>query len=144
MDILFKRSAAGDNDPEFLFAVHDFHFHLHLRIAEGTGCGALRTAIEKNQVLVFNRLFDVASRRRALPPHFHRELAAAVSGDDPSAAEEAMRSHIRYGIEEVAQKIEAPPAAADWRVRRPRSNQPVESEGGEWTEVGSADPRLAK
>jgi DNA-binding GntR family transcriptional regulator len=118
MDILFKHSAAGDKDPEFLYAVHDYHFHVHMRIAEGTGCGALRTAIEKNQVLIFNWLFDVASRRRVLPPHFHKDLATAVSGHDPCAAEEAMRSHIRYGIEEVANKLEAPPVALEWRLRR--------------------------
>ena len=148
MDILFKRSEAGDNDPEFLFAVHNFHFHLHMRIAECTGCGALRTAIEKNQVLVFNWLFDVAARRRALPPHFHQDLVAAISGNDPSVAAEAMRSHIRYGIEEVAHKIETPRVAVEWRLRRPRSKrtslEPLAGETSTSSETGSAIPGFAE
>lgn len=118
MDVLFKRCAAGDSDPEFLFAVHKYHFQLHMRIAECSGSEALRAAIEKNQILVFNWLFDVAARRRALPHHFHRDLVAALSGGDPLAGEEAMRSHIRWGIEEVANAIEAAPAALEWRLRR--------------------------
>ena len=75
MDVLFKRCAAGGSDSEFLFAVHKYHFQLHMRIAECSGSEALRAAIEKNQVLVFNWLFDIAARRRALPAHFHRDLA---------------------------------------------------------------------
>lgn len=118
MDILFKHSAAGNHDPEFLFVVHDYHFQLHMRIAEGTGCGALRTAIEKNQVLIFNWFFDVSAHRRALPTHFHKDLATAVCGVDPFVAEEAMRRHIRYGTEEVASTLDSLPTAREWRLRR--------------------------
>jgi DNA-binding GntR family transcriptional regulator len=125
MDVIFKRSAAGDSDPEFLYAVHKYHFQLHMRIAECSGSEALRAAIEKNHVLVFNWLFDVAARRRALPLHFHRDLVKQLSGHDPLAAEEAMRSHIRWGIEEVACAIEAAPAAVEWRLPRGSSKPPL-------------------
>ena len=48
MDAMFNRCfASGDNDPEFLYAVHSYHAQLHFRIAECTGCRALRQAIEK-------------------------------------------------------------------------------------------------
>jgi hypothetical protein len=66
MDVLFKRSAAGDSDPEFLFAVHKYHFQLHMRITECAGSEALRAAIEKNQLLVFN----LALRCCCAPPRF--------------------------------------------------------------------------
>src|SRR5579862_8170461 len=118
MDVLFKRSATGDSDPEYLFAVHKYHFQLHMRIAECAGSEALRAAIEKNQVLVFNWLFDVAAHRRALPLYFHRDLVTAISGHDPLAGEEAMRRHIRWGIDEVATAIEGPPVAVEWRLPR--------------------------
>ena len=64
MDTMFNRCLSGDNNPEFLYAVHSYHSQLHLRIAECTGYRALRQAIEKNQVLVFNWLYDVAANRR--------------------------------------------------------------------------------
>jgi DNA-binding GntR family transcriptional regulator len=117
MDVLFKRSASGDNDPEFLHAVHSFHFQLHMRIAECTGCGALCEAIERNQVLIFNWLFDVAARRRALPARFHQELARAITGTEPQLAEDAMRAHIQYGLEEIVYGIQLP-SEAEWRFPR--------------------------
>lgn len=117
MDVLFKRSAAGDNDPEFLHAVHSFHFQLHMRIADSADCGALRDAIERNQVLIFNWLFDVAARRRQLPARFHQELARAITEGDPQEAENAMRSHIQYGLEEIVHGMEVP-REGEWRFPR--------------------------
>ena len=76
MDAMFIGcTATYDHDPEFLYAVHSIgHSEPHLRIAEGANCRALQNAIERNQVLIFNWLYDVAARRPALPPTFHREL----------------------------------------------------------------------
>jgi DNA-binding GntR family transcriptional regulator len=106
MDALFNRCFAGqENDPDFLYAVHSYHAELHLRIAECTGCRALRTAIEKNHVLIFNWLYDVAAQRPPLPPHFHRELIESISEGDPASADTAMRKHIRYGLERVVHKV---------------------------------------
>lgn len=99
MDVLFNRSAAGDNDPELLYVANSYHFHLHLRIAECTGCNALRETIEKNHRLIFNWLLRVGPR--TLPPRFHRELIKSISGSDTEVAEKAMREHIGYGLEEV-------------------------------------------
>jgi DNA-binding GntR family transcriptional regulator len=105
MDAMFNRCASGENDPEFLFAVHSYHLQLHLRIAECTGCRALRQAIEKNSVLIFNWLFDVAARRPPLPPRFHRELIESIGKGDPADADLAMRRHIRYGLDSVVSAI---------------------------------------
>ncbi len=106
MDALFNRcSAGGENNAEFLYAVHRYHMQLHLRLAECTECSALCQAIEKNHVLVFNWLFDVAARRPPLPPRFHRDLMEAISEGDPDQADRAMRKHIRYGLENVVRTL---------------------------------------
>src|SRR6266849_4589568 len=68
MDAMFNQCSVGkDHDRDFLYAVHTYHLQLHLRIAECTGCKALHQTIEKNHVLVFNWLFDVAASRPPLP-----------------------------------------------------------------------------
>jgi DNA-binding GntR family transcriptional regulator len=106
LDAMFNRCFSGtDNDPDFLYAVHSYHAQLHFRIAECTGCQALRKAIEKNHVIMFNWLFDVAARRPPLPPRFHRDLIDAISKGDPEEADRAMRRHVRYGLENVVRGI---------------------------------------
>ena len=137
MDVLFKRSAGGDNDPEFLHAVHSFHFQLHMRIADGADCGVLRDAIERNQVLIFNWLFDVAARRRALPPRFHQELARAITGEDPQVAANAMRFHIQYGLEDIVRGIDLP-REGEWRF--PRRDADSDADGGCRSEIEVRTP----
>jgi DNA-binding GntR family transcriptional regulator len=106
MDALFNRCfTGGDNNSEFLYAVHRQHMQLHLRLAECTECHALCHAIEKNQVLVFNWLFDIAARRPPLPPRFHRDLLIAICGGDAEAADRAMRQHIRHGLDNVVRTL---------------------------------------
>ena len=105
MDAMFKRCAEGDREPDFLFAVHSYHSQLHLRVAECTGCKALQKTIEKNQILTFNWLFDVAARRPPLPPRFHRDLVEALCKGDPKVADAAMRQHIRYGLGNIVHAI---------------------------------------
>jgi len=118
MDALFNRCASGDNDPEFLFAVHSYHLQLHLRIAECTGCRALRQAIEKNHVLVFNWLYDIAARRPPLPPRFHHDLLEAISKNDPEEADRVMRQHIRYGLDSVVRGIDQGGARPNSPIQR--------------------------
>jgi DNA-binding GntR family transcriptional regulator len=106
MDALFNRSGEGGNqDHEFLYAVHSHHRDLHLRIAEYARCSALREMIEKNHVLVFNWLFDVAASRPPLPRRFHRDLIEALNRGKVEVADRAMRDHVRYGREAVVEKI---------------------------------------
>ena len=106
MDALFNRCfTGGDNNPEFLYAVHRQHMQLHLRLAECTGCNALFHAIEKNQVLVFNWLFEIAARRPPLPPRFHWELMVAICGGDAEVADRAMRKHIRHGLDNIVESL---------------------------------------
>ncbi|MBI4910115.1 MAG: GntR family transcriptional regulator [Acidobacteria bacterium] len=119
MDAMFNRcTTSTDHDPEFLYAVHSFHSQLHLRIAEGAQCGTLHKAIERNQVLIFNWLYDVAAHRPSLPPSFHYDLATSIANGTPEEADRAMRTHIRYGLENVLQSFARDKGAKSKQIRR--------------------------
>jgi DNA-binding GntR family transcriptional regulator len=120
MDTLFGRLGADNGDAEFSFAVHSYHFQLHMRIAEYSGCAALQEMIQKNNVLVFNWLFDVVGHQLGQSARFHRELAESLCGSNPDAAESAMRVHVRYGVEETvaAIKLLQPIPERKWRLAR--------------------------
>jgi DNA-binding GntR family transcriptional regulator len=112
LDQMYRNAAQGDAD---LYALHRLHARLHMRIAECSGCEPLCSAIEKNQVLVFNWLYDIASERRKLPARWHQSLVAALSTGDVLKADEAMRRHVSYGMEEVLKHLELTPEPASWR-----------------------------
>lgn len=106
MDEMFNRCfSSRTKDPEVLYEVHSFHTRLHLRIAECTGCRLLSQALEKNHVMIFNWVYDVAAERPPLPAHFHRDLMDALCSNDPEAADRAMRHHVRYGLDNVLRGI---------------------------------------
>jgi DNA-binding GntR family transcriptional regulator len=112
VDAMYARCFRNaENDADFLYLVQETHTRFHLRIAEVSGCEALRTLLESNQVLTFNWLYYVAASRPPLPPHFHSDLAEALCARDEEAADRAMRAHIRYGLEHVISCI-APELAA--------------------------------
>jgi len=112
-------SVAGDED--FLYSVHTYHMRFHLRVAEIGGNSLLRGAIEREQVLVFNWLFDTAAQQRSLPPHFHSELAAALTGPTVEGADQAMRAHIRYGMDRILEVMNPSDGQNGWRVIRKSS-----------------------
>jgi DNA-binding GntR family transcriptional regulator len=116
LDQLYASSA--DADEDFLYSVHSYHMTFHLRIAEIGGNMLLRNAIEREQVLIFNWLFDTAANQRGLPPRFHSELAAALAGRSIEAADQAMRIHIRYGLERVLYALRPLGNGDGWRVPR--------------------------
>jgi DNA-binding GntR family transcriptional regulator len=118
LDQLYSCAASPGADADFLFSVHTYHMKFHLRIAEGAGCGLLREAIEREQVLIFNWLFDTAAQRRTLPPNFHANLALALTGGDVVRADAAMREHIRLGMEQVLEALAPKAAPNGWRLRR--------------------------
>ncbi|MGH9719708.1 MAG: GntR family transcriptional regulator, partial [Bryobacteraceae bacterium] len=79
MDAMYKRRAKGENAPDFLFEVQNYLALFHLRIAECTGCRALRQTIEKNNLLIFTWLSDAAAHQPALPDRHHSILVEALS-----------------------------------------------------------------
>lgn len=102
LDTLFEQSSDTPNrNRELLYTVHSDHLDFHLRIADAARCRTLREMIEKNHVLIFNWLFDVAASRPPLPPNFHRELAQALNSGDVDTADRAMRNHVRHGLENI-------------------------------------------
>jgi DNA-binding GntR family transcriptional regulator len=109
------------SDREFLFSVNTHHMKLHLRIAECARCPVLRDAIEKEQVLIFNWLFDTAVERRSLGSDFHARLTDALATGKPDGAMQAMRQHIRYGLNEVLAGLEnrcGDKSKSGWRHKR--------------------------
>ena len=104
LDALFNQSV-GSTDRDFLYAVHNYHLEFHLKIAEIAHSQVLREMIERNHVLVFNWLFDVASSRPPLPRNFHRDLIGALNSGKVETADRAMRRHVRFGLEPVVENI---------------------------------------
>jgi DNA-binding FadR family transcriptional regulator len=80
----------------------------------------LRDAIEQEQVLIFNWLFDTAVERRGLGSNFHARLTDVLATGTPEKASAAMRKHIRRGLGEVLAglaKLDGG-AAKSWRARK--------------------------
>jgi GntR family transcriptional regulator, rspAB operon transcriptional repressor len=117
LDQLYASSAGADE--EYLYSVHTYHLRFHLRIADMGGNSLLRRAIEREQVLIFNWLFDTAAQQRSLPARFHLDLATALTGATVAGADRAMREHIRHGMDRVLE-IMHPPVGDEngWRLPR--------------------------
>jgi len=113
------------SDREFLFSVNTYHMKLHLRIAECARCAALRDAIEKEQVLIFNWLFDTAVKRRSLGSDFHARLTDALATGTAEKAAAAMRQHIRRGLREVLEGLSnfENSTKTAWRPRKRRDSR---------------------
>jgi GntR family transcriptional regulator, rspAB operon transcriptional repressor len=104
---------------ESQFEFQSLHVRFHMRIADCTGCAPLYEMLEKNQVLIFNWLFDVAADSQ-MPAQWHGTLMDVLNGNDPDAAALAMGTHIRTGMSEIQSAI-AVRFGTDlsWMQRRP-------------------------
>ncbi len=112
---------AGSSENQFEF--QSLHVRFHMRIAECTGCTPLYDLLEKNQVLIFNWLFDVAADSQ-MPAQWHSDLMDIVKGDSPDAAALAMGKHIRTGMSEIQLSIaERFGTNLSWMHRRPDPKQ---------------------
>jgi DNA-binding GntR family transcriptional regulator len=122
VDTLFATGATKGQDKDFLFAVQKYHIDLHMKIAECTRSESLRSAIEKSHILTFNWLYDTTSGRQSLPLNFHQELVAGIVEGSAQEAEDAMRAHVRYGLEDVERAI-GHLRTKSWRVKGPRKRK---------------------
>jgi DNA-binding GntR family transcriptional regulator len=141
VDALFNQCNGSERDPEFLFAVHGYHFQFHMKITEHAGCAALRAMIQKNNVLVLNWLYDLAGGLPPRPQRFHRDLAAVLAAGDPVAADAAMRQHVQWGVEDTVRSIRRiqPYAGRKWRLRADDADvQQADSTPTELSPAGSA------
>lgn len=122
LDQLYDCCADGTMEMDFLFSVRTYHTRFHLFIAEATGCKLLKDTIEREQVLVFNWLFDTVVNRTALPTGFHSHLAAVLCSGDPLQADQTMREHVKFGADSVTATVE-PQASNGWRLLKPRKRK---------------------
>jgi GntR family transcriptional regulator, rspAB operon transcriptional repressor len=124
VDQLYAACEQGGEDRDFLFSANTYHMKLHLHIAEGARCPALRDAIEKEQVLIFNWLYDTAVQRRSLASNYHTRLTDTLACSTPSKAAAAMREHIQRGLREVLSGFSRMTGPENgWRLKSKRSRQ---------------------
>jgi DNA-binding GntR family transcriptional regulator len=119
LDRLYTQWEGGKVDRDFLYALNTYHLNLHLRIAECARSPALREAIEREQVLIFNWFYDTVAQRRVLGRDFHARLASALVSGKPAVADAAMRHHIRFGMgEALAMMGNLKKSPTGWRLRK--------------------------
>lgn len=118
LDSLYKVVASEQGDSRFLFSVHTYHMQFHVGIAEMARCPGLLRAIQKEQVLIFNWVYEAPASRKALPSGFHHDLARAICSGDPLKADQAMRGHVRYGMENLIEGLASLEVAKGWRMKR--------------------------
>lgn len=126
LDELQKMCSQEPADSQFTFSVHTYHMQFHMRIAKMAHCLGLCKAIEKEQILVFNWLYDIAAHRRSNPQMFHSTLADALCSGDPLVADKAMRAHVQYGLDQILEKFATREYQDGWRTkpnRRSRARQ---------------------
>jgi DNA-binding GntR family transcriptional regulator len=107
LDASYRTCADSPGAPSRrLYELRDMHMRFHLRIAEAAHCPFLLQAIGRNQVLIFNWFLDRLFGYPGLPRDWHVELAGALAGGDPEAADRAMRKHVRFRMHELLVKLE--------------------------------------
>ncbi len=118
LDSLYEASSTEKDDSRFLFSVHTYHMQFHMQVAQLTRCSGLVRALDKEHVLVFNWLYDTTAQRKTPPESFHSTLAKAICSGNPKRADEAMRAHVRYGLESVINSFSLLEAPSGWRYKR--------------------------
>jgi DNA-binding GntR family transcriptional regulator len=93
----------------------------HLRISDLARCPGLYHAIEKEQVLIFSWLHDLAAHRYIQPERFHSMLAEALCSGDPQVADVAMRAHVRNGLPQVLERLAKHESGDIWRLKVSKS-----------------------
>jgi DNA-binding GntR family transcriptional regulator len=124
LDGLYEESAGREGDRDFRLSVRQFHVRFHLRVAEIAGSPLLRQAIEREQDLLFSWLSDTAALVHPLPASYHAELAEALCSGDVGRADEAIRRHIRYALDELL-KFSEEPNGTRWRMAPRRLESPT-------------------
>jgi DNA-binding GntR family transcriptional regulator len=116
VDALYAKAPLGDPTDDWSFAVNEYHVDLHMRIAEYARSGLLKSEIEKSHVLVFNWLYDTTRGQRILPPGFHTTLVSVIAEGNPHKAQEAMDSHVSFGLKSAQVAME-PLNQKNWRLK---------------------------
>lgn len=118
LDRRFSGDGSVVPDRAQLYDLHTQHLRLHTLIAEAARCHALWQAIDRNHVLLFNFLYNVASERAVLPPGFHSDLVEPIIRGDPEKADATMRAHVKYGFSETLLRLQLEIQKDGWRLGR--------------------------
>jgi DNA-binding GntR family transcriptional regulator len=110
LDVLYGgagQSVHPQADDDYWYQVRQQHARFHLRIAECTGCQQLGDAMKKNQILVFNWVYDVSveSIESKDPEGWHARLMGGLNSGSVEQADAAMRRHVRYGMERIIEHM---------------------------------------
>jgi GntR family transcriptional regulator, rspAB operon transcriptional repressor len=117
LDSLFSEELGADtHNRRRMLERHTKHLKFHTLIAEFARCQTLCEAIERNHVLLFNFLYDVASNRTVLPRGFHSELIQPIIRGEPERADAVMRHHVTYGLSETLLRLRPQIQKDSWRV----------------------------
>ena len=85
-----------------LVITNQLHTSLHQRIAEVARSPQLLQAAERSQALIFRLLLELHRPTAPADDERHVPLVEAIASGDPSAAEAAMRHHIRASATHVS------------------------------------------
>lgn len=85
----------------------ELHLEFHLEIARQTGNQLLAKELTRVGFLELMRLNWINATSLPMPPHWHQSLVDAIETGKPGVAEEAMRNHVRYGVENLLQAVRA-------------------------------------
>jgi len=88
------------------FIYLSLHEKLHRRIAECSRCPALSDAIGRTSALASTWLCATRPPAPGNPLSHHENLMKVLAADDPAAAAEAMRQHIRSSMENALRRLE--------------------------------------
>ena len=106
LDQMYGEAAEKRLSREQIFDLHQRHMRFHMRVAECTGIAALCRAMERNQILTHNWMYDTTADWHRLPERFHQSLAEALCSGDPEWAASEMRSHVTFGMERLVAELE--------------------------------------
>lgn len=83
------------------------HMRFHRQIAESARLPMLIEAIERNQLLVFNALYERSYGDLPLPQNWHQRLASVLAGgSSETAAEKEMRKHLKTRLDDLLDCLE--------------------------------------
>lgn len=108
LDALYEKALQCKDDrvSSLVFDAHQAHAKFHTRLSQCGRCPTLSNAIDRNQTTVLTWLFNSASQFYRLPPNWHRTLMEALNKGQAPLADRAMRKHVRFGFDQVSQRIQ--------------------------------------
>jgi DNA-binding GntR family transcriptional regulator len=110
MKLAIRLDALSTQQDGNRFVYLSLHEKLHRRIAECARCAALSDAIGRTAALASTWLCATRAGAQGTVPDNptaqHEELMRVLAGDDPGAAAEMMRAHIRSSMANAMRRLE--------------------------------------